>query len=250
MTHTNHTRLEQTLVLSSLTLLVLTAFAGVSMTAGAADLDHGWAIIAAPGYEDSQHKGEAQNLYAYLIDQGWGDDNIIFLGDGTASYDDGEATIDNFEDAIDFVSLHSSAEDVVLVAVLDHAVEGDDGSYYLRFGDDLDEEMKDTELDQQLDEIEDFSVMIVDIAGPYSGGIGAVVRDDDRLVIADCAEDESYRMSEYTFSEALTDEDGDLDGDGKVAVEEAHAYMMVSMDTQTPQIYDPCAMEDFVIPAF
>jgi len=246
----NAIRFVKSLALGVFGILVLTTFAGIAFNVGGTDLDQGWAIIAAPGYDDSQHKTEAKNLRSYLLERGWDDDHIIFLGDGEASYDDGEATIENFEDAIDYVSQHSSVEDVIFISVLDHGVKGENGKHYLKFGDDLDETMSDTELDAQLDEITDFDTLVVDIAGPYSGGFIAETQADGRLIITDCSDEEDYKESEYTFYEALTDEDADLDGDGKISVEEAHAFMVASMNNQSPQLSDPDGDDDFVIPEY
>jgi len=240
----------KTLSVGLVTLLVLVTFAGVAYNTAATDLDQGWAIIITPGMKWSHHK-EARDLHAYLIDRGWDDDHIIFLSSITGwSFCDGAPTIENFEDAIEFVNESSTLDDVVFIAVLDHGVKTESGDYYLRFGKRLDEFMSGPEFGEELDGMVNYNTMVVDIAGSYSGAFIDEVRADDRIIVTDCDCNESYRKSEYTFHEALTDEDADSDGDGQVSVEEAHAFMVESMYNTTPQIYDPDEDEDFVIPEF
>ena len=49
---------------------------------------------------------------------------------------------------------------------------------------------------------------------------------------------------------ACTDPDADLDGDARVSVEEAHAFMIASMNKSTPQLEDPDSQEDFHMPEY
>ena len=84
----------------------------------------------------------------------------------------------------------------------------------------------------------------------FSGGFISLAIGDERIIVTDCSTDEWYKKSEYSFYEALTDLDADLDGDKMVSVEEAHAYMIASMEDSTPQLEDPDPQEDFLLPEY
>jgi len=242
--------LMRALSIGVISLLFVTFFSGVVQTASATDIDPGWAIIVGLKDDNLDHMQEAMDLRTYLIERGWNDDQILFLCYGDMSYIDGEPTKKNFRAAIKYIDKVSTDNDIIFISVLDHGVDGGDGHYYLRFGENLDQYMKDTRFGSQIDRIDHYRTMIIDIAGPYSGAFIEHTEADDRIIVADCDSDEFYRTSEYTFSEALTDEDADTDGDGKVSVEEAHALMLESMDGTTPQLSDPDDDDDVVIPAF
>jgi len=230
--------------------LVLILFASMAYDTGATDLDHGWAIIVGPGNAASVHQKEAENLYSYLVERGWDENRIILLSEKNKDIRDGTPTKDEFVKAMNYVNKACNGDEVVFIAVMDHAVEGDDGDYFLRFGKQLDEYMSNTEFGECLDKIQNYRAMVVDIAGPYSGGFISLAIGDERLIVSDCSATEWYKKSEYSFYEALTDMDADLDGDKKVSVEEAHAYMIASMEKSTPQIEDPDVNNDFMIPEY
>ena len=231
-------------------LLALTMFVGMAYQSNATDLDHGWAIIVGPGNSNSVHTQESKDLRDYLLEKGWDDEHIIYLDYGGQMYIDGDPTKANFEDAIDTVDRVSTPDDVVFIAVMDHGVDGGDNDYYLRFGKKLDEYISDTAFATLLDSIDNYRAMVVDIAGSFSGGFIDAASNGDRIIITDCDVDEFYKKSEYSFCEALTDIDADMDFDGMVSVEEAHAYMVASMYNTVPQLDDPDPNEDFVLPEY
>ncbi len=247
---THSTQIHRIFCLVLAVFMALAVFAVMAHRSAATDLDHGWAIIVSSGNSNSVHGQEAKDLRTYLVERGWDDEHIIYLDWGGQYYVDGDPTQAAFEDAIDFVDQVSTVDDVVFIAVLDHGVDGGSDDYFLRFGKKLDEYMSDTEFAAQLDSIDNYRTMVVDIAGSYSGGFIDEASADDRIIVTDCDVDEEYKKSEYSFYEALTNMDADLDYDGKVSVEEAHAFMQASMYNTTPQIDDPDPDEDFIIPEF
>jgi hypothetical protein len=241
---------ERALAICLFALMVLTVMAGLVEDSSATDLDHGWAVIVGPGNSNAVHTQEAKNLRTYLLDKGWDDEHILYLDYGNVNFRDGEPTKEEFVKAIEYINMVCTDDEVVFIAVMDHAVEGENGEYYLRFGKKLDQYMSDTEFGQCLDSIEHYKAMVIDIAGPYSGGFIPMARENDRLIVTDCDSSEYYKKSEYSFYEALTDPDADLDGDAKVSVEEAHAFMIASMNRSSPQIVDPDPQEDFHMPEY
>ncbi len=244
----NHARKALT---AGITLLItLAAFVGIADEASATDLDPGWAIIVGLNDGSVDHTQEAMNLRSYLLERGWDDEQIIFLCPGDMPYIDGYPTKRNFKRAINHVARVSTSDDLVFIAVLDHGVDGEDGKYYLRFGEDLDRYMSDRRFGRRLDRIENYRTMVVDIAGSYSGAFIDNAEGNNRIVVADCSPTETYLESEYSFYEALTDMTADTDYDGQVSVEEAYALMLDSMHSTTPQIDDPNPDSDVVIPEF
>ena len=235
-----------------LSIGIMSVFA-ICPFAQAEDFDQpGYAVIAAPKYGGTTHIEEAKNLRSYLIDKGWTDDRIIFLADFDASYVDGPAGKDDIFDAVtDDLPLLAGPDDLVFIAILDHAQDRNNGHTYFRTsepGDDDDEEeteyIKDKSIDKKVDKVETFGTMVVYISSPHSGGFVLELKANKRIIIADCQQDETYTTREYTFYEALTEPLADTDGDGKVSIEEAYTHMEDSMTDQTPEIYDYKTDED------
>ena len=220
--------------------LAFSPLLAVTTPAGGTELTGpGFALIAAPIFGFNDHLQEAEDLRDYLLDNGWTDEQIIFLTDSTESYVDGDATKENIEDALDDIALLSGPGDLVFVAILDHAVEGEDGHTYFRTGDIGDPVyIKDSELDDWLDDIEDFSTMIVEISSPYSGGFVQELKGQNRIIIADCGASQTYTSCEYSFAQALVEPLADEAQNGQISVEEAYEYMEDTMVIQDPVIYD------------
>lgn len=203
----------------------------------------GWALIAAPCYGESTHIDEAKELRDYLLDHGWTDDRIIFLADWDADYVDGTAYKADIKDAIkNNIAKESTEDDIVFLAVLDHATERDNGHVYFRTSDPDEEDetayIKDTRLAKWVSKITNFDTMVIYISSPHSGGFVDELEDNCRIVIADCQQEQSYTQREYTLAEALQAKKADTDKDGRITVEEAYAYMEVKMTLLDPEIYD------------
>ncbi len=188
----------------------------------------GYALIASPQFGDVSHGREALKLRNYLVDKGWTDDRIILLGKWTGkNYVDGAATKENIEDGINQIALQASEDDIVFIAILDHAHEGDDGHVYFRTGDAGDPVyMKDTEFGNQLDQITDFRYMVVYVASPFSGNFVEGLEAENRLVLSDCDIGETYDVTlRNSFYKALTRNSADFNDDDEISIEEAHKWM-------------------------
>ena len=218
--------------------LGIASFFVVSPSVEATDLEGpGYALIAAPTFGTSNHISEAEDIRDYLLDRGWTDDRIIFLADSTASYVDGDATKTEIKDAMDDIALNSNPDDIVFIAVLDHAQDRDDGHSYLRIGDvNNPTTIKDTTLGTWVGAIEDYKTMVISISSSCSGGFVKELKGDHRIVVTDADVGQNYVKAEYSFYQALTESDADDDGDGKVSVEEACTYMEDTMVVQDPII--------------
>jgi len=229
-------------VVSTFVLIAVGVFAlfMVPPQAEATELEApGYALIAAPVFGLNDHLDEAENLRSYLLAHGWTDESIIYLADSSETYMDGDATKDAIEDAIADIANDATENDIVFISVLDHAQKGEDNHTYFRTGDPGDPTyFSDTEFAGWVDDITDFSTMVIYISCPYSGGFVSELEGEGRIVIADCGATQTYTSCEYTFYQALTEEDADTDEDGKVSVEEAYTYMEDYMEVQDPVIYD------------
>jgi len=198
----------------------------------------GYALIAAPQFGLTSQVDEAEALRSYLLGHGWTDEMICFLADSTENYVDGDATKDNIEEALENIALNSNPSDIIFIAILDHGQDME-GTAYFRTGDEGSPVyISDTQFASWVDDIEDFTAMVLYISCPYSGGFVGELEGDGRIVISDCGVMEDYTISEYTFYEALIEEDADTDNDQKVSVEEAYTYMEDTMTEQHPVIYD------------
>ena len=213
----------------------------------ATDFDQpGYALIAAPKFGEVSHANEALKLRTYLVDKGWSDDRIIFLGKWTdKDFVDGKATKANIEDGIDEIALMATDADIVFIAILDHAQDGNDGHIYFRTGDTTDETyVKDTEFAGWMDDIPHFRHLVIYVASPYSGNFVEPLEGDYRIVLSDCAEDQVYKAGENTFYKALTKTDADTDDDGKISIEEAYDWMEDKKKKLDPQLSDFDETED------
>ena len=230
------------LVVGILSLLVVT-----TTPAAGTDFDQpGYALIAAPKFGDVSHGNEALKLREYLVDKGWTDDRIILLGKWTDKpFADGKATKDNIKDGIDEIALLATDDDIVFIAILDHAQDGNDGHIYFRTGDVNDETfVKDTEFAGWMDDIPHFRHLVIYVASPYSGNFVEPLEGDYRIVLSDCAENQVYKAGEISFYKALTKTDADADGDGKISIEEAYAWMEEKKKKLDPLMSDFDESED------
>ena len=200
----------------------------------------GYALIAAPKFGTVSHANEALKLREYLVDRGWSDDQIIFLGKWTdKDFVDGKATKENIEAGIDEIGLKATENDIIFIAVLDHGQDGNDGHIYLRAGDITDETyIKDTEFQGWVDDIETFRHQVIYIASPYSGNFVSIFEGKNRIVLSDCGIDQVYKAGEISFYKALTESKADIDNDGKVSIEEAYEWMEDKKRKLDPQLSD------------
>jgi len=230
------------LVAGFFSLLVVTT----TPVATATDFDQpGFALIAAPKFGEVSHANEALKIRDYLIGKGWDDARIIFLGKWTnKDFVDGTATKANIRDGIDEIALMATDDDIVFIAILDHAQAENDGIYF-RTGDITDETyVKDTEFAGWIDDIPHFRHLVIYVASPYSGNFVEPLEGDYRIVLSDCAVDQVYKAGENTFYKALTKIDADTDDDGMISVEEAYDWMEEKKKKLDPLLSDFDESED------
>ena len=230
------------LTVGILSLLVVTT----TPVATAADFDQpGYALIAAPKFGEVSHANEALKLREYLTGKGWTDDRIIFLGKWTnKDFVDGTATKANIEDGIDEIALMATDDDIVFIAILDHAQAESDGIYF-RTGDSTDETyVKDSEFAGWIDDMPHFRHLVIYVASPYSGNFVEPLEGDYRIILSDCAVDQVYKAGENTFYKALTKTDADADSDGKISIEEAYDWMEEKKRKLDPLLSDFDESED------
>ena len=217
-----------TSVFCLLCLVMLSLLAALPTQVQATDFDQpGYALIAAPKFGEVSHSNEALKLRDYLMDKGWSDDRIIFLGKwDNKDFVDGTATKENIKDGFDEIALKATQDDIVFVAILDHATEGDDGHIYFRTGDTQAEtHVKDTEFGGWVDSIPSFRHLVIYIASPYSGNFVEPLEDDMRIILSDCGIDQTYHAGETTFHKALTNTNADSNDDKSISIEEASEWM-------------------------
>ena len=229
-----------------ISLGALAMLAVVPQEADAIDFDQpGYALIAAPKFGEVSHANEALKLRDYLVDKGWGDDRIIFLGKWTKDYADGIATKENIKAGVDEIAKKATSDDIVFIAILDHATEGPDGHIYFRTGDSTEETyVKDTEFEGWMDSITNFRHMVIYVASPYSGNFVDGLGGDYRIILSDCGVDQTYKAGENTFYKALTEAKADLDSDGKISIEEAYGWMEDKKRKLDPMFSDFDESED------
>jgi len=238
-----YTILVSMLVVLSLGMLSLLV---VTPANQAEDFDQpGYALIAAPKFGANAHSNEALDLRDYLIDKGWDDDRIILLGKWTnKDYVDGTATKANIQDGIDDIAAVATDDDLVFVAVLDHAQDGNDGHIYFRTGDDTETYIQDDEFAGWIDDITNFRYLVVYVASPYSGTFVEGMDGDNRIVLSDCAADQLYTAGAISFYKGLTKSEADTDNDSEISIEEAHAWMEDQKKKLDPQMADYDETED------
>jgi len=189
-----------------LTLGFSSPFSISTSTKETAELERpGYALIAAPVFGSNDHIDKAKDLRNYLLDRGWIDERIFFLADSSEFYIDGNATKSGIKDTIEDIALDSTSNDLVFIAILDHAQDGE-GTTYFRTGDtDNPTNISDTEFAGWVDGITNFSTMTIYIRSPYAGGFVEELEGDKRIVISDCEENQSYTEGGFSFYEALTE---------------------------------------------
>lgn len=225
--------------------VIMTMFVAVKPMETEGDhLDEGgYALLAAPGFIGPDIELEIQALRSYLLSHGWTDDNIIFLiDDKNWGYVDGDATRANIQNGIAYIAQHSTSSDTVFIGVLDRATDGIECTYFETsigiFTDD--------DLGGWIDEIT-CNQMVIEISSIYSGGFIEECKGDDRLIVCSHEEGQSTEPNLYRLSRGLTTMDADTDNDGRVSVEEAHAYEEENMvGEQTPVSWDHANQEIFM----
>jgi len=220
-------RLLSTIALTSLLVLSITVTATPSEAKR-------WALIVAPEHEGGTVYEDALDMYNYLIDQGYNDDEIIFLTDGsTEHFVDGDATHEEIVVAFARLSANVALNDKVSLILGDNGAFGGGDSYLITSDKVL---ISETEIASMVDNIAAKNIAIV-VSFDYSGGFIDALCGNGRLVLTSHAI-EATTTNNYNIVDGLTEEGADTNSDGKVSFEEAHIWVAGQIYGQTPQMSD------------
>lgn len=210
--------------------------------------EEGWAMICAPGNVGEDIETEIQALRIYLINNGWTDEHIILLIDNKNwDYCDGDATKANIQNGIEYIAEHSTSTDIVFLGILDRASKGQDGTTYFETSNG---DFTDMEFGEWIDGIT-YEEMVIEVSSNYAGGFIDECKGDYRLIVCSHTENQITEINYYTLSRGLTTQEADTDEDGRISVEEAHAYEkdlveLLSNGEQTPTSWDHAEREMFL----
>lgn len=194
-----------------------------------------YALIAAPYFpeDNPDPRIEAQNIRNWMLNNGWNDEQIIFLADDlNANYIDGTASKENIQSAINQIKSSATVNDKVIIIVLDHGEIGKiDSIFKTRTGN-----IYDYELGDWLNGI-NYKEMFIEVSADYSGGFLNYVQGDNRVVVSSHQYDEFSNYNEYSLYNGLIN-GNDLNQDGKISIQESHNYNVLHIQTHHPQIID------------
>lgn len=220
-------RILATIALTSLLVLSLTVIATPPEAKR-------WALIVAPEHEGGTVYEDALDMYDYLKDQGWTDDEIIFLTDGSEeSFVDGDASADEIFKAFSHLAMNVESLDTVVIVLGDNGACGHE-DYYLISSDDV--QISSWDIGLKLDAIHANEMAVV-VSFDYSGGFVKSLAGDGRLILTSHGT-ESSSGNAYNLADGLTEEDADANMDGIVSFEEAHDYIAEDISGQSPQKSD------------
>ncbi len=220
-------RILATIALTSLLVLSLTVIATPPEAKR-------WALIVAPEHEGGTVYEDALDMYDYLKDEGWTDDEIIFLTDGSEeSFVDGDASAEEIYAAFSHLALNVNSIDTVVIVLGDNGAFGTE-DFYLISSDDI--QISSWDIGLQLDAINTQDMAVV-VSFDYSGGFIDNLAGNDRLVLTSHGI-ESTSSNAYNLADGLTEEDADANEDGVVSFEEAHSWVAEEISGQSPQISD------------
>ncbi|MBN1389210.1 MAG: hypothetical protein JXA22_01055, partial [Candidatus Thermoplasmatota archaeon] len=101
---------------------ILIALVTFAKAADAGDAPENLCIIVVPGElgYSSHETGKALSFHDYLVDTGYGEDDIHFLAGASVPDNDGPATVSNIETAFSWVTETSRPGTELLIYIFDH----------------------------------------------------------------------------------------------------------------------------------
>jgi hypothetical protein len=211
---------------------------GTHMAGALESKNAAWAVIFAT---DSQG-GNAQTseglaLHNWLLNHGWSDDHIKFLGiDPNA---DGQPTKENLQAALGAIGQRSSTSSEIFISVLDDGQWGN-GDWYFSASNGP---VSAGQFANWVNQIGTYKKMAIELSFRYSGGFIPALAGNNRVIVTSHASNENYAPNHFVFSEGLSNPLADTNNDGYNSVQEAFSFEYNKIigqypGTQVPQKND------------
>lgn len=205
---------------------------------GSGNSEKKMAIVIISSYDNHSaiHElGKGVAFYNYLIDEGYQEQDIVFLSDIPVPNSDGNANVSNVEDGFEFLILDGNENKSVTVYISDHGFQLIDGMAFNLSDGSIDS----TSINYWLNEMF-FSDLTMIVNGNRSGLAGPAFCGLDRLIICSMGEDEINHPDHFNITRSLENSEADRDNDGIVSFEEAfyaERHIMMQYPTQNPVMY-------------
>ena len=183
---------------------------------------------------DIDEEGKAQSFYGYLLDEGYSEDDISFLGFEETEGSDGTANISNINQAFEDLIAFEDPLDEVIIYISDHE-QGVLGNSSFVF---IDGSITADTISLWMDSI-DYTEATMILNGNRSGLAGPELQDPDRVVISSMDWDQTSDQDLFNITRGLTDQTADINFDGVVSYYEAYMKECFTLrfEDQNPQYY-------------
>lgn len=177
---------------------------------------------------DEHELDKADMFYQYLLDEGYDEDEIIYLTDGSMNGYDGLPNVTNILSSISWLQSTSTTASNPVVYVYDHEKMINNVPTF-QFSDG---NITSCYLDSMLDQTE-YQHLTLILNGNHSAMAASDLSDDHRTVICSMDSDKTYDVDKFNIARGLNDPDADLDDNGTVSFGEAYWSEM-----QRPEVLD------------
>jgi len=176
------------------------------------------ALIVVSDYQgtDSYELVKAIAFYDYLIENGYHDDDIVFLTSEHITNMDDNVTIDNIHNAFQWLIDDSKQKTEVNVYISDNAHNSNSTSYY-QFNNGT---VNCTDIVTWIDQIHYDNLNYITL-GNHSGWFGPQLVGPNRAVMSSMREFEETFVDRFNITRSLEDRNADTNCDGEVSFVEA-----------------------------
>ncbi|MGA1792526.1 MAG: hypothetical protein ACMUHM_01105 [Thermoplasmatota archaeon] len=176
------------------------------------------ALIIISDYEgtDDHELEKGVAFYDYLIENGYHDDDIIFLTSENVSCMDDNVTIENINEAFQWLIDEGKQKTTVNVYISDNTHHIASRSYY-QFSNGT---VNCSDIIRWIDQISYDTLNYITL-GNHSGWFGPQLVGENRVVISSMREFEESFVDRFNITRSLEDPTADTDCDGKVSFVEA-----------------------------
>ena len=185
------------------------------------------------GYNDIELE-KADQFYQYLKDEGYTDDDIVYLTEVSSSGYDGDPNITNIQESFSWLQNTSSSSSQPAIYISDH-VKWTCGNITFQF---IGGNVSAITIDSWLDRTE-YQELTLILNGNRSALAGTNLSGQDRDIICSMRSTQTFEEDLFNITRSLKDNSADLNFDGEVSYIEAYWKEKLNLlfYIQDPQLY-------------
>ncbi len=177
------------------------------------------AIIVVSDIEgpDGHELDKADGFYGYLLEEGYDDDEVVYLTESSMEGYDGDPNITNILSSFSWLRNTSMITSQPVIYIYDHE-KIINGIPYFEFDDG---DLSATYMDYLLDQMQ-YQEMNIVLNGNRSALAGSTLSGTSRTIICSMGVNSSFEEDQFDIARGLTDQTADTNNDGIVSYSEAY----------------------------